>query len=347
MIKRRRLLTALAAAMVTAAPAAATVLAAPGDVLLTPPTGTAGWLADRRHLPDPSSADPVAVSGFLTAAGEAEQRDLVTAYPGVVGALDGAPPALRYEANRRAMQAAGAPYDQQAGQFLLFDPRGDGLVAQVFGDLSTADRIAVLVPGVSTRAVDFWTGLGGRRYRSLAVQASDLYRSAGSDRFAVIAWLGYDTPDGLGLAAVREDVARAGAVALERFVAGLTIIRPHATLALLGHSYGSTVIGLAASRLPWQVTDIAVYGSPGMGVVSAAGLGTSARVWAGQSEHDWIRWVPGVRIFGLGHGTKPADPSFGARVFSTADVTDHDHYLSPGTDSQANLTRIALDGEAK
>ena len=113
-------------------------------------------------------------------------------------------------------------------------------------------------------------------------------------------------------------------------MAGLAAVRPEATVALLGHSYGSTVIGAAAPRLPPQVTDIAVFGSPGMGVSDVTRLGTSARVWAGQSARDWIRWVPGVRLFGLGHGTKPADPAFGARVFATADVAGHDHYLSPG-----------------
>jgi hypothetical protein len=241
------------------------------------------------------------------------------------------------------MAAAGAPYRGRAGQYLLFDPRGRGRVAEVFGDLSTADRIAVLVPGMSNLATTFWTGLGGRSYRAPAVQAADLYRAAARDRFAVIAWLGYDTPQGVD-EAKREDLARAGAAALDRFVAGLVAVRPQATIALLGHSYGSTVIGLAAPRLPRQVTDIAAFGSPGMGARNVAGLRTTARVWAGQSPRDWIRWVPGVRLFGLGLGTKPVAARFGARVFATADVPDHDHYLAPGTDSLAALAGIAAFG---
>lgn len=227
------------------------------------------------------------------------------------------------------------------GQILLYDPSGDGRVAQVFGNLGTADRIAVLVPGVGNRLDTFWTGVGGQSYRAPAVQAADLYAAGGRGNFAVIAWLGYDTPDGVDISAAREDLARAGAVALDRFVAGLVAIRPHATIALLGHSYGSTVVGLAASHLPSNVTDIAVFGSPGMGVDNVTQLHTTARVWAGQSKRDWIRLVPGIRVLGLGHGTKPTDPGFGARVFTTADVPDHDHYLSPGTDSLANLARIA------
>jgi hypothetical protein len=79
-----------------------------------------------------------------------------------------------------------------------------------------------------------------------------------------------------------------------------------------------------------------------MGVGTASALHTSARVWAGQSGRDWIRYVPGLRLFGFGHGRKPVDPAFGARIFPTADVGDHDHYLAPGTDSLDALARIAI-----
>jgi hypothetical protein len=43
----------------------------------------------------------------------------------------------------------------------------------------------------------------------------------------------------------------------------------------------------------------------------------------------------------VGHGGKPVGPGFGARRFATADVSDHDHYLAPGTGSLAALARIA------
>lgn len=339
----------LAAGAIVLAPTAATLLAPSGTLPPAPPMGTAAWRADPSRLPDPVHADPVAVHDFLTTASEAERGTLVAEYPGVLGNLDGAPVALRYAANQAAMRAAGPPYADHTGQFLLFDPRDGGRIAEVFGDLATADRIAVLVPGAGDSGDNFWTGVGGRSYRSPAVQAANLYRSAAgygpaAGRFAVIAWLGYQPPSGVDTAAAREDRAQAGAVALRRFLAGLLAVDPHATIALLGHSYGSTVVGVAAHLLPSQVTDIAVFGSPGMGVDNVAQLRTTARVWAGQSSQDWIRWIPGVRVLGLGHGTKPVDPSFGARIFGTGGVADHDHYLSPGTESLANLTRIAMFG---
>ena len=61
-------------------------------------------------------------------------------------------------------------------------------------------------------------------------------------------------------------------------------------VALLCHSYGSVVCGLAAPHLP--VTDIAVFGSPGMDASSVASLDTTARVWAGRESGDSIKYVP-------------------------------------------------------
>ena len=78
------------------------------------------------------------------------------------------------------MRAAGEPYATWAAtgrQFLAFDPAGDGTAVEVLGDLSTADRIAVLVPGVDTTLRDFDRGLGGVARRAPAVQARALYDS--------------------------------------------------------------------------------------------------------------------------------------------------------------------------
>jgi hypothetical protein len=254
-----------------------------------------------------------------------------------------------YDANRRAMQTAGAPYAQWTGQgcqFLAFDPRGNGRIVEVFGDLATADRIAVLVPGVANRADNFNTGLGDVRDRAPAVQARAMYDAAraGSPggHVAVIAWLGYDAPQGVGRSAAREELARAGATSLDRFAKDLAIMRPKATVTVIGHSYGSVVAGLAAADLPAQVKDLVVVGSPGMGVTSVADLHTSAHVWAGQSARDWIDWVPAFQVWGAGHGTIPTTPGFGDRVFGTRGVTDHDHYLAPGTQSLANIVDILL-----
>ncbi|BEL07357.1 alpha/beta hydrolase [Actinoplanes sichuanensis] len=331
----RRLRTFLAMAAVIVAPAAGAVLAPPAAASVLAPVGIAEWRAGGH----PDLPDPMAARDWFASLPEGERRELAAGHPGVVGNLDGAPVELRYQANRRAMLAAGI--DRPDGDFLLFDPRGRGRVAEVSGDLTTARRIVVLVPGMRNRLQNFWRGVGGQAYRSPAIWAADLRKAASdADRLAVIAWLGYDAPQGVDEAA-RANLAEAGADALVGFVDGLAAVRPRATIALFGHSYGSTVIGHAAARLDPRVTDIAVFGSPGLGVDDVAALGGGARVWAGLSSSDWIGWVPGGRLLGLGHGTAPTDPRFGAGSFATDDVHDHDHYLTPGTDSMAALARIA------
>ena len=265
-------------------------------------------------------------------------------HPGDPSAL-----ARTYAVNEHAMKTAGTPFAKWTGhgrQFLAFDPRGNGRVVEVFGDLGAADRIAVLVPGVSTTANNFDTGLDDVRDRAPAVQARALYdatrAAAPGQRVAVIAWLGYDAPQGVGRSAAREELARSGATSLDGFTEDLAVLRPSAKVTLIGHSYGSVVAGLAAAGLPPQVKDLVVVGSPGMGVSRGVDLHTSANIWAGQAAKDWIDWVPAYKMWGAGHGTLPAAPGFGARVFGTTGVIDHDHYLAPGTQSLGNIVSIVL-----
>jgi hypothetical protein len=234
---------------------------------------------------------------------------------------------------------------QPAGrQFLEFDTRGDGRAVEAVGDLAQATHIAIVIPGVDTTLANFDHGLGHVERRAPAFQARQLYGAMAartSEPVAVVAWLGYDPPEGIGLAAVREDRAAAGAKALVSFVDTLATAHPAAAITVIGHSYGSVVAGLAAPRLGPSVHDIIAIGSPGMGVDKRADLHTAARVWAGTANGDWTRWIPGVRIFGLGHGTLPADPEFGALPLPVGGVANHDSYFVTGTASLSAMAGIA------
>jgi hypothetical protein len=223
-------------------------------------------------------------------------------------------------------------------QFLQYDPRGDGRLVEVFGDLAHASRVAVLVPGVDVRLDNIEPRLLSPA-RQLYGQTRALDPAAA---VAVVAWLGYDPPEGVGRDAAREDRAVAGAVALESFIDRLVAAHPAVAITLIGHSYGSVVAGLVAPNLPAQVVDIVAIGSPGMGVWHAADLHTPAHVWAGTAAGDWIRWAPGLRIGGLGHGTHPNDPVFGAHPLPVRDVLDHNGYFAPGTDALRAMAEITL-----
>jgi pimeloyl-ACP methyl ester carboxylesterase len=231
-------------------------------------------------------------------------------------------------------------------RFLLRDPHGGGYAIEVVGDLAQADRTVVLVPGVAATLANFDRGLGGVARRAPAVQAravlAEIHATDPAARVAVVAWLGYDPPDVVGLEAAQEDRARAGAVALIHFVARIAAERPATSITLVGHSYGAVVIGLAAPRLDRRVTDLVALGAPGMGVHQARDLHTQARVWAAEAPTDWIRRIPGVRVLGLGHGTRPGTPGFGARPLPTAGAAGHDGYLVPGSSTLHAVALVAL-----
>jgi pimeloyl-ACP methyl ester carboxylesterase len=217
-------------------------------------------------------------------------------------------------------------------------------VVETAGDLATATHIAVLVPGAGTTRANFDTGLGGVLQRSPAWQARQLSAAAGTGT-AVIAWLGYAPPAGLDRAAIRSERAEAGADALVGFLDRLALECPYATVTVIGHSYGTVVLGHAASRLPADVTDLVAIGSPGMDVSRVVELDTSARVWAGSDPGDWTLHLPDLRILGAGHGTNPTRPGFGALRLDVHDAVGHDGYFVPGTASLASLVRV-VDGTA-
>ncbi|MGX6606712.1 alpha/beta hydrolase [Micromonosporaceae bacterium Da 78-11] len=274
---------------------------------------------------------------------------LLAPVPPVAAGPAGALPAFRtaYRESAVAMLAAGCPYAGWAAQgrhFLFFDPAGDGRTAEVFGDLGTATRVAILVPGVDTVLADFDRGLGGVPRRAPGVQGRTLHQqlSKRAQDVAVISWLGYDPPEGVGPAAATEGRARAGAVALIAFVRDLLRQRPGIAVTLIGHSYGALVVGLAAPHLP-EVADLIALGAPGMGADHAADLG-GARVWAALAPTDWIRRIPQVRVFRLGLGRRPSSAGFGASALPTGGVAGHDRYLTPGSDTLRAVTDVVLSG---
>jgi hypothetical protein len=225
--------------------------------------------------------------------------------------------------------------------FIDFNPRGQGLAAEVIGNLATAKRVAILVPGSDTSLTTFDSrGTASPQGGAMAL-AAEAHRMDPGNHLAVIAWLGYNTPSTLSPAVLTSGNAGQGASALRPLVDALA--KHGYQVALLCHSYGSVVCGLAASHLP--VTDIAVVGSPGMDASSVQALHTTARVWAGRGASDWIRDVPHIRLFGIGFGQDPMSPAFGARIFA-AGSGSHSSYFKPGDISLRNLASIALGDDA-
>ncbi|WP_308129731.1 alpha/beta hydrolase [Kitasatospora aureofaciens] len=350
----------------------------------TPPAGSAAWVQDHsfgRGLPDPAITTPATAAEFFASLAPTELDRLIQDYPLVVGNFDGAPLDLRYRANkialvneRDAARARAADHKLDADtralavsrandvehllapdrQILAFDPRGRGLITEVWGDLADAERISVVVPGSDADLGHF--DQAADPLRSPAGMARALHaeeqKQAPKTRTAVIAWTGYVTPSGLGPDAVTSRLADIGAPRLQRLLAGLKeTTRPDAPPSLLCHSYGSVVCGDAAPEIPRAatspsdtsgLTDMMVFGSPGMGVQSTSELGTGVHVWATRNPSDWIGNVPYLEVGGLGHGADPTAAGFGAEQISSARAAGHTGYFNEGTDSLHNFAAISL-----
>lgn len=341
----RRILASIAVCgLVTVATTAATV----PDAHAVPagPPGTAAWqsvthrLAPAAAAPDPAAASPTTIRRFFAGLTADGRRAVARGASTAVGNLDGAPPQLRYRANERSRVAHGDP--RPAGHLMAYDTRGDGRIVEVLGDLSTARRIAVLVPGTGWGLDRVLSDRAGDNPNGPVAAARALHtrmRASAPDLpSAVVLWLGYDAPEGIDLAVIRSERAVAGGRALDRFIAGLP---GRARVSLLCHSYGTVVCGRAAPSLPDRVRDIVALASPGMDVSTVARLHTRARIWAGRTPDDPIRFTPFVRVLGLGHSTDPISPRFGARLLNVDGARGHSEYFAPGTASLTNLTRIA------
>jgi pimeloyl-ACP methyl ester carboxylesterase len=285
--------------------------------------------------------DPAAVAAFFKGLDPDVADALTHERPDLVGNLDGAPIPLRYAANAEAidreiarLQADGVgdddprlrklrELDDPDRHFLLFDPAGDGRAAEVFGDLTTARHVAVVVPGMNNDLNNF-TGGDAERVQHQASQFDP-------DQVATIQWLGYDTPE--GATALDTGAAEPGAEALPQFVEGIRAQRSerlHWTV--IGHSYGSLVTGMAESGQGLDVDETVLVGSPGVGVDHASDLG-DGNVWVGLAKWDLVGYSEW-------HGPNPHDRAFGATRFHTGDISGHSSYFNEGSESLRNVGLI-------
>jgi pimeloyl-ACP methyl ester carboxylesterase len=286
-------------------------------------------------------ADPAAVAAFFKGLDPDVADALAHEHPELVGNLDGAPIPLRYAANAEAIDreiarllAGGVSdddprlrklreLDDPNRHFLLFDPAGDGRAAEVFGDLTTARHVAVVVPGMNNDLNNF-TGGDAERVQHQASQFDP-------DQVATIQWLGYDTPE--GATALGTGAAEPGAEALPQFVEGIRAQRSerlHWTV--IGHSYGSLVTGMAESSQGLDVDETVLVGSPGVGVDHASDLG-NGNVWVGLADWDLVGYSGWF-------GPNPHDKGFGATRFHTGDVSGHSSYFNEGSESLRNIGLI-------
>jgi pimeloyl-ACP methyl ester carboxylesterase len=240
-----------------------------------------------------------------------------------------------------ALQRAGDLSAESGKQayVLAWSPDGagakEGAIAVAFGNPDTAKNVAVCVPGTTSTLSSF--GLD---------QASALSEKMGPDG-AAIQWLGYDAPEFLPGQVNDPQQAIEGGQILAKDVEGYRTTNPNAHVTVIGHSYGSTVVGYSAMDNGLKADDIVFVGSPGVGASNVDQLSAGAgHVYVGGTEHDpVIQATSGDWFTKDGSSTGPYDSSFGAKTFGTSGESwighAHSSYYDKGTESLSNIAKIA------
>lgn len=229
-----------------------------------------------KHLPlDKSPAERKEWWDHLS---KEQREEYLSAFPGVIGNLDGIPALARDEANRENLQLLigqlGVKHDdasremlgglkgiqeklEEGGEppmYLLgIGDEGNGRAIIAYGNPDTADNVSAYVPGLGTKLdADF---AGGTVNRALQT-ALGAHHFDQSSRTSSIVWLGYDAPQttpgdlASGNSVMFTNDAEAGAPGYNAFMEGISATHeggnPHVTA--IGHSYGSLTVGLAAQE---------------------------------------------------------------------------------------------------
>jgi hypothetical protein len=297
-----------------------------------------------------------------------QQRDYILYYPDLIGSLDGLPAVVRDRANRllldeqlddptwltghdygvptsaildpryvglkklkEALDAhEGAPPGKEL-YLLDFDGTGDGKVVVAQGNPDTAAHTGVYVPGTDTTL----KGVSGSLNRiDHLQQAAEDAQPNGS--VSTVFWLGYDAPEISG-SVITPERAEEGAPDLRHFIAGTRAAQgpEHHHITVIGHSYGSTLVGAAAYDGQLGADDIVGVGSPGMhGFADQFGIPRD-HVYIGKSKDDPIA----NNFTGLTLGLDPAGQYFGASVFEVS-RGGHSSYFDEGSKGLENMGRI-------
>lgn len=188
------------------------------------------------------------------------------------------------------------------------------LVAAV-GDLTTAGSATTIVSGVGSADPAGWP-----------VQLDRARTIAQATGGAAVVWINRPVPPSLPHALAGSPAVAAGAD-LQDFQREMARRFPEQHRIVLGHSYGTVVVGTAASGSGGlHADDVVLLGSPGTGAWRAGDfrLHGTGGVYAMTNPPDPIVWATNGRA-GV-HGPDPTSPGFGAQVWPGDRNGDHSSY---------------------
>ncbi len=220
----------------------------------------------------------------------------------------------------------------EARQFLAFSAAsGDHRLVEVVGDLDSADRVVIHIPGMNTDLGEYADGGHGN--------ATNLYRelqAVSGENVVVISFMDYNVPDDV-LEAAGGGGADSGVDPLQALVADLHDLGLSSDqLAVVAHSYGSVVTGHTMQD-GLDVGTVVTVGSPGMadGADDRRDLGSpGVTLWSAAAGDDAVAWAPV-------HGEDPSADGFGANGFDIGGASGHSEYFDREGRSLTNVARIA------
>lgn len=227
---------------------------------------------------------------------------------------------------------------------------GDGKVILANGNPDLADHVAVYVPGTHAGLESIGDGDDLGEFGKAEKLWDESNAMAPGKNVSTITWLDYNAPDAILTEATQGKYADEGGPRLYDFLQGNRAAQENAvgTAAhntAVGHSYGSTVVGVAAQSGSWRdskaVDDFVFAGSPGVQANRAADLGAGAdHVWAMGAPWDDQGVRQGGRLVGLGDNmTIPTDSRFGGNIM-TSDSGDHGGFWDEGSTSLLNQAAV-------
>ena len=237
------------------------------------------------------------------------------------------------------------------------------------GDVDHAKHVATFVPGIGTTvdgSLEMYFRETGNLRQAAAAQGNMPLKDV-----ATVAWLGYDAPGEANVSNAGDiaspKLAQEGSDRLAGFLTGMHASRQFgagdAHMTLVGHSYGSTTSGMAATKVkPGVIDDLALCGSPGMGTDDAHNYHVDQNhLWvSGVPQGDSVQGMGASGIGPVGHlGKNPMDADSGFTHLSddatgsskynpNAPVSlpinwnfdNHSVYLDEGTETLQDFARV-------
>lgn len=232
-----------------------------------------------------------------------------------------------YQNIKQSLSPVGRNVDPR--HLMSFDASNPPLAAVAIGNLDSADHVSFNVPGMHSHTADMtgWTDASQNIYS----RQTELL--PGED-IAVVAWIGYNSPDMISLTNQKvlgmESASVGGrrlATALDGFHTARTTEGDMPFTSVTAHSYGTTTASVALTHTSFDVDTAVFYGSAGLDpdisdnasdLHAAIADDGEPAVYATAATKDYL-----ARGGILGSGfsedprSSPTNRDFGAKVFSS------------------------------